>query len=153
MKILVLCVGKMKNPALKDLAEDYASRLSKMASLEILEIKDGKAVDGQARLEEEALEIEKKMGFLNSCILLDERGKSMKSLDLSDKIKEFQNRSQRQISFIIGSSHGLSKALKKKVAFHMKLSDFTLTHEMARMLLLEQIYRAHCILKNIPYHH
>jgi 23S rRNA (pseudouridine1915-N3)-methyltransferase len=155
MKIRLICVGKMKNAALRALAEDYAERIPRFSPLEIVEVRDGKASDPIARLAEEAklitAALEKGSGFQNA-VLWDERGEALDTAGFSRFVDKALHKGA-SLEFVIGSSHGVDPELKKKIPVHLKLSGFTMTHEWARALSLEQIYRAFCVLKNFPYHH
>jgi 23S rRNA (pseudouridine1915-N3)-methyltransferase len=155
MKIRLLCIGKMKNPALRSLAEEYAGRIGRFAAFEVVELRDGKAADGAARLAEEAkalaMSLEKGAGFANA-ILLDERGDAPDTPAFARLLDKAMHRAPA-LDFVIGSSHGVDAALKKKIPVHLRLSSLTLTHEWARALSLEQVYRAFCVLKGLPYHH
>ena len=154
MKIRLICVGKMKNSSLRALAEDYAGRLPRFSPLEIIEVRDGKAADPVTRLAEEAKSIAAafdKSGFQNA-VLWDERGEALDTVGFSRFVEKALHKGA-SLDFVIGSSHGVDPDLKKKIPVHLKLSGMTLTHEWARALCLEQIYRAFCVLKNFPYHH
>jgi 23S rRNA (pseudouridine1915-N3)-methyltransferase len=155
MKIRLICVGKMKNAPLRALAEDYAGRIERFAALEIVELKDGKAADAVSRLAEEAKAIEaalmKGAGFRNA-VLWDERGDAPDTLAFSRFVDKGLQKGA-SLDFVLGSSHGVDPGLKKKIPAHLRLSAMTLTHEWARALSLEQIYRAFCVLKGFPYHH
>ncbi len=155
MKIRLVCVGKMKNPALRALAEEYAGRIGRFVAFEVVELRDGKARDGAARPAEEAkalaAALEKGAGFANA-FLLDERGDAPDTPALARLLDKAMHRAAA-LDFVIGSSHGVDPALKAKIPVHMRLSSLTLTHEWARALLLEQVYRGFCVLKGLPYHH
>ena len=158
MKIRLVCVGKMKNPALRALADEYAARIGRFATFEVVELRDGKASDGAARLAEEAKALAAALdrsnggaGFVNA-ILLDERGDAPDTPALARQLDKAMHRAPA-LDFVIGSSHGVDSDLKKKIPAHVRLSSLTLTHEWARALALEQVYRAFCVLKGLPYHH
>jgi 23S rRNA (pseudouridine1915-N3)-methyltransferase len=155
MKIRLICVGKMKNAPLRALAEDYAGRIERFAALEIVELKDGRAADAVSRLAEEAKAIEaalmKGAGFRNA-VLWDERGDAPDTLAFSRFVDKGLQKGA-SLDFVLGSSHGVDPELKKKIPAHLRLSAMTLTHEWARALALEQVYRAFCVLKGFPYHH
>ncbi len=155
MKIRLVCVGKMKNPALRALAEEYAGRLARFVAFEVVELRDGKAADGAARLAEEARTLEaalEKGAGLANAILLDERGDAPDTPALARLLDKAMHRAPA-LDFVIGSSHGVDSALKRKIPVHLRLSSLTLTHEWARALALEQVYRGFCVLKGLPYHH
>jgi 23S rRNA (pseudouridine1915-N3)-methyltransferase len=153
MKIQILCFGKIKSAPLKELAEEYRKRLSHMASVDILELPDGKHPDAQKRLDQEAVSLENKILPSDCVVLLEERGRAQTSLELSEWIEKRQLESTSRVVFVIGSSHGIAKSIKQKYPQHVCLSAMTWTHEWARVLLLEQLYRGYTILKGIPYHH
>lgn len=153
MKIRLVCVGKLANAQLKSLADDYRKRLDRMCEMEIVEVKDAQDRDGSARLEKEAERIRSAAEPLSECALWDETGEALDSRGFSKFIAKQEDHSAKRLTFIIGSSHGVAEALKADIPRKLQLSRFTFTHEWARVLALEQIYRARCIQKNIPYHH
>jgi 23S rRNA (pseudouridine1915-N3)-methyltransferase len=153
MKIRLLCVGKLANAHLKALAEDYRKRLVRMCELEIVEVKDAEDRDGAARLVKEAERLRAAAGPLSECMLWDETGEALDSRGFSKLLSRLEDRSAKRCTLIIGSSHGVADDLKAELPRKLQLSRFTFTHEWARVLALEQIYRARCIQKNIPYHH
>lgn len=153
MKIRLLCVGRMGNAHLKALAGDYLKRLERLCDLEIVEVKDAEDRDGASRLAKEAERLREAAGPLAECVLWDERGEALDSPGFSRMLAGMEDRSTKRCTFIIGSSHGIADDLKAQMPRKLQLSKFTFTHEWARVLALEQIYRARCIQKNIPYHH
>jgi 23S rRNA (pseudouridine1915-N3)-methyltransferase len=153
MKIRLVCVGKLANPHLKALADDYLKRLERLCDAEVVEVKDGGDRDGAARLLREAEGIRAASGSFSECALWDETGDAMDSREFSRYIAKLEDNASKRFTLIIGSSHGVADFLKLEIPRKLQLSSFTLTHEWARVLALEQLYRARCILKNIPYHH
>ncbi len=153
MKLRLICVGKMSQAPLKALVEDYRDRLKRLCDLEIIEIKDADSSEPLHRLQKEAEKIRALAEPFSECLLLDEKGEMFSSIEFSRKIDTLENAATKRLTLIIGSSHGIDESLKTAIPKKMALSKFTLTHEWARALLLEQIYRAFCIKKNIPYHH
>jgi 23S rRNA (pseudouridine1915-N3)-methyltransferase len=153
MKIRLVCVGKLANANLKALAEDYRKRLERMCDMEIVEVKDAEDRDGAARLAKEADRIREAAGSMSECALWDETGEALDSRGFSGLLVKLENNSAKRLTMIIGSSHGVADALKAEIPRKLQLSRFTFTHEWARVLALEQLYRARCIQKNIPYHH
>jgi 23S rRNA (pseudouridine1915-N3)-methyltransferase len=148
----------MKNTALRALATDYGSRVSRFAPLEIIELRDGKAADPVSRLSEEAKSITAALGTIKNgkfpvnTVLFDERGDAPDTAAFS----RFLDRSMHKglsLDFVIGSSHGIDPDLKKAIPTHLRLSAMTMTHEWARTFALEQVYRAFCLLRGFPYHH
>lgn len=137
--LTVIAVGKIKNPHLKSLEEDYAKRLRHYTAFEIKEIKENK--------------FDKFLEPGDFVVALDERGKSLTSMNLAVWLKEQQNRSVKNIVFVIGDAYELDPAVKKRANLTLTLSALTLPHELARVFLLEQLYRAHTILRGEKYHH
>jgi 23S rRNA (pseudouridine1915-N3)-methyltransferase len=163
MKIRLICIGKMKNTSLRALATDYGSRVSRFAPLEIVELRDGQAADPVSRLAEEAKAITAVLaggkdpgkgfkGFGPNTVLLDERGEALDTPGFSRFLDKAAHKGPT-LDIILGSSHGIDPDFKKLVPKHVRLSSMTLTHEWARTLLLEQVYRAFCLEKGFPYHH
>jgi 23S rRNA (pseudouridine1915-N3)-methyltransferase len=157
MKLRLICVGKVKNPSLRALSEDYSSRIRRFASFEVLEVRDGKAPEGAARLREEAESIRRALGRqgggkFTHAVLWDERGEAPTTRKFSGFLENALI-GRPCVDFVIGSSHGVDAPLKEEIPRHFQLSAMTLTHEWARALALEQIYRAFCVLRGLPYHH
>ncbi|HKP95947.1 MAG TPA: 23S rRNA (pseudouridine(1915)-N(3))-methyltransferase RlmH [Fibrobacteria bacterium] len=153
MKIRLVCVGRLANAGLKSLAEDYGKRIQRMCDMEIIEVRDAQDRDGAARLDKEAERIRAAAEPLSECALWDEAGEALDSPGFSRLIAKLEDNAARRFTMIIGSSHGVAAGLKAEIPRKLQLSRFTLTHEWARVLALEQIYRARCIQRNIPYHH
>jgi 23S rRNA (pseudouridine1915-N3)-methyltransferase len=146
-------VGKLGNAHMKALAADYLGRLERLCDVEVVEVKDADDKDGASRLAKEAVRLRDAAGSLNECVLWDERGEALDSPAFAKLLAGMEDRSAKRCTFLIGSSHGVADDLKAAIPRKLQLSKFTLTHEWARALALEQIYRARCIQKNIPYHH
>jgi 23S rRNA (pseudouridine1915-N3)-methyltransferase len=148
VKIRFIWIGKTKNKNWRALQEDYLQRLSHFVKSDIIEIKESAAHENK--------EIEGKR-ILDNCnpnafnVLLDVQGKDLSSHDLAEKIENWQNRSVKEIAFIIGGQDGVSSEVIEKANISVSLSKLTLTHEMARVVLIEQLYRAFTIIKGFPY--
>jgi 23S rRNA (pseudouridine1915-N3)-methyltransferase len=143
MKIKVAWIGKTKEPAIQTLTDDYLKRLSRYAEVAGLAIKDEAAVLALARGERQKER--------HKLVLLDSRGKQLSSEELA----EFLEREQAQalpLLFAIGGADGFSEEARRQAGFVLSLGRMTLPHELARVVLLEQLYRAFTILKNHPYH-
>jgi 23S rRNA (pseudouridine1915-N3)-methyltransferase len=153
VKIRLVCVGKPANVPLKALAADYQERLRRLCDLEIVELKDAEAADASRRLAKEAERIRAAAGPIDECVLWDELGEELDSRGFCRFLEKLEGASAKRVTFIIGSSHGVDPALKAEIPRRLALSRMTLTHEWARALALEQIYRAQCIKRKIPYHH
>ena len=143
--IKIICLGKLKEKYLVDLVSDYASRINKYHKLEIIELKD------EEDLEREANNILKYIGKNDYVITLEIEGKEMDSISFSHLIDgTFITHST--ITFVIGSSTGLSNKIKNRSDYKLSFSKFTFPHGLFRGILLEQIYRACKINNNENYH-
>ena len=145
MKIRFLWVGKTRNKHYLALQEDYLQRLSHFAKCEIVEVKDG------GGKESEGQRIVQNLNPTSSICLLDVEGRSVSSHELSGEIEKWQNTGRRETTFVICGADGVSEQVAKMATDRISLSFLTFTHEMARVVLLEQLYRAHTILKGFPY--
>jgi len=139
MKVKIFSIHKTKEKWLKMALDEYEKRLSKDIEIEWKISKNEK-------------DLEKKVLNENFYICLDEKEKILTSLDFSKKIFNFFENQKSNISFVIGSDTGLSKKIKDKANFFLSLSKLTFTHQMVRLILLEQLYRAFQIFKNTKYH-
>ncbi|HHT82039.1 MAG TPA: 23S rRNA (pseudouridine(1915)-N(3))-methyltransferase RlmH [Acholeplasmataceae bacterium] len=137
----IIAVGKIKKKYLLDGIEFYAKQISK---LEIVEIR-------QSTTEKEGKDILDKISNRDYVIALDIKGKKYDSESFSKKIEELKLNGE-DIVFLIGGSHGLSDEVKRRANERLSFSDFTFPHELFRLMLVEQIYRAESISQNKPYH-
>ena len=143
--IKIICLGKLKEKYLVDLVNDYTSRIEKYHKIEIIELK------AEEDLESEAKAIEKHIGKNDYVITLEIEGKVIDSLSLAKLLdKTFITHST--ITFIIGSSTGLSNKIKDRSNYKLSFSKLTFPHGLFRGILLEQIYRAFKINNNENYH-
>lgn len=149
--IRIICVGKVKEKFYKEAIEEYLKRLTKYTKLEIIEVSDVDFDNKDIVLEREKENILKILNDKDYIITLEIEGKQMSSIDFSKKIDNiFLNNSN--ITFIIGGSYGLHKDIKDMSNYALSFSEFTFPHQMFRIVLLEQIYRAFKIQKNESYH-
>lgn len=158
MKITVLCIGKLKASFLKDGVQEYLKRLTSYASVSILELNEervgDKPNDADRRLAVEA-EGERLLTRIKSeqfVFLLDVHGSTMSSEQLSEKLEELGVAGRSDVVFVIGGAFGVSQSLRERADVKLSFGKMTYTHQMIRMLLTEQIYRAFKIMKNEPYH-
>ncbi len=138
--IRILAVGKLKDHRLADLAADYLRRLGPLAACEVVELKD----QGPAK---EGAEMLRRLGAATFVVAMDERGDDATSLDVSALLG-----AHGSLTFLIGGADGLTPEIRGRADRVLRLSSLTLTHEWARVLLLEQIYRGLTILRGMPYH-
>ena len=154
MRLELLFLGKTKEKYLAAGIDDYAKRLSRYLKVEIKTLKEGKAKKGVP----ENLLIEKESEKLmqNSqgsyLVCLDKTGKQMDSLELAKQMERWEMQGIKKISFVIGGHLGLSSAILCKADLVLSFSPMTFTHEMSRLLLLEQLYRACTIKAGEKYH-
>ncbi len=148
MKFRFLWIGKTKDKNWRILQEEYLKRLSYFVKFEINEIKES------AAHETKEVEGNRILGNVNQTsfvCLLDVKGKEITSHELADKIENWQIRSLKEIVFIICGQDGASSEVVERADYSLSLSRLTLTHEMARVFLIEQLYRAYTIIKGFPY--
>lgn len=149
--IKIITVGSIKEKYLKDAIEEYQKRLTKYTTLELIEVKDEGLLPKQQAMEKERERIEKHLTGKEYLITLEIEGKELTSEELSEKLEDtFLINSN--ITFIIGGSYGIADSLKQKSNFHLSFSKLTFPHQLFRVLLLEQIYRAFKIMNNESYH-
>ena len=148
MKFHFIWVGKTKNPSWRELQEDYLKRLSHFTKYSITEIKDKSHHENR---EIEGKRILAKVNPSSFVCLLDVKGRSLGSKNLAKEIEKWQIRGLKEIVFIIGGAEGVSSEVVERANFSLSLSILTFTHEMARVVLVEQLYRAYTIIKGFPY--
>ena len=149
--IKIITVGAIKEKYLKDAIEEYKKRISKYVNIEIIEIKDEGLLDEKTAIKKEAEKIEKYLNNKDYIITLQIEGKQCTSLEFAEKIRNIQIQNSN-ITFIIGGSYGLSNTIKDKSNYKLSFSKLTFPHQLFRVILLEQIYRAYKINNNESYH-
>jgi 23S rRNA (pseudouridine1915-N3)-methyltransferase len=156
MKITVLSIGKTKDPYLKEGLKLYLEKLSRYTNLAWTELDDVKNASSlpvpELKRRESAL-ILSKINAGDHLILLDENGKALSSPEMAAEIGSLMNRSISNIVFVIGGAYGFDESLYKQANQKLALSKLTFTHQMVRLILAEQLYRAFSILNNEKYHH
>ena len=158
MKIKVVTVGKLKEKYLKDGIAEYSKRISRFAKLEMIELADEKTPDkaseseNQKILEIEGQRILSKVGDRDFVIALAIEGKTLSSEEFSKQLEEASIKGFSTLTFIIGGSLGLSSAVKKRANLPVSFGRLTLPHQLMRLVLAEQIYRAFTIQQGSPYH-
>jgi len=148
MKFRFIWIGKTRNQHYRALQDDYLQRLSHFVKTETVEIRDSAPHETK---ETEGKRIVEKLNQTSFVCLLDVTGKSISSPELAKEIEKWQNGSVKEISFVIGGTDGVSAEVAARADFRLSLSFLTFTHEMARVLMLEQLYRAFTIQKGFPY--
>ena len=158
MRIDILAVGKIKEASFKDAVAEYAKRLSRYVKLNIIEVKDEKTREGAHEHENdlvksaEAARLTDHISDGAYLIPLCIEGEEMTSEGFADMISALENSGVSHIQFVIGGSLGLDEGIKKKGAKKLSFSRMTFPHQLMRVILLEQIYRAYRIKNNEPYH-
>ena len=155
MKIKIIALGKIKEKFLKDGIDEFLKRLPPYASVEIIEIPAIEIKDENLIckvLEQEGEKILSHIKPQTFVITLEIKGKMLSSEEFAQKIDELTNDGVSEIAFVIGSSCGLSKTVSDRADLKMSLSKMTFLHQFARLILLEQIYRAFKIIKGETYH-
>lgn len=151
MKINIVCVGKIKEKFFVEAINEYTKRLSRFCDLKIIEVEEESKMsntDKKCEIESENL-LEKCGGII---VALDGSGKLLSSPEIANFIKLKANNGISEISFVIGGSNGLSQNLKNRADLVLSFGKITFPHQLFRVVLLEQIYRAFTILEGLPYH-
>ncbi|MBD5646876.1 MAG: 23S rRNA (pseudouridine(1915)-N(3))-methyltransferase RlmH [Desulfovibrio sp.] len=151
--VRLLCVGRLKTPFWRDAAAHYAHRLGRWRRVELVEVRDGDAaLAPAARSAQEGERLLAALGSTAGAIALDEGGEALDSPGLAALLRRLDEQALRP-AFVIGGPFGLSPEVLAASSRRLSLSAMTWPHELARVLLLEQLYRAECILRKVPYHH
>ena len=158
MRITVICVGKIKEKFYTQAVDEYSKRLSRYCKLDVVELPDEKTPDNASNIVNEQIKRKEGERLLSSikddayvCALAIE-GKMLDSVELSKKIDSLGINGVSNITFIIGGSLGLSDQVLKRADYKLSFSRMTFPHQLMRVILLEQVYRAYRIMKNEPYH-
>lgn len=146
MKITIVAIGKLKEKFLVEGVAEYLKRLRLFSKIEIREISECKTVS------EEGKKLLAQIPKDSFVFVLDVAGESITSENFAKKIADLNLRGVSNLTFVIGGAFGLSEEIKKAADFRMSLSEMTFTHQMTRLVLLEQIYRAFKINRGEPYH-
>ena len=153
MKLRIISVGH-KVPSWVEIAcAEYIKRMPREASVEIIEIKPEKRVAGNSTDNIQLIEAKRILDAIGKdyLIALDERGQEVTTLQLAENFKDWQS-SGKDVALVIGGADGLHASVKQKADWLWGLSKLTLPHAMVRIMLAEQLYRAHSVITNHPYH-
>ena len=140
MRLQLLMIGKTRRPEMCAIIDDYVNRIRRSCPIEILEVRDGEAALKKLDADRAA-----------TPILLDAGGRTIDSNALARWLGDLRDRGTRQVIFICGNAGGFPESLRERVAQKLSLSAMTLSHELARVVLAEQLYRAFAILSGSPY--
>lgn len=158
MRILVVSIGRLKQGPERELAERYRDRFTDLSrklgfrGLDIVELNESRARDAAARMAEEAAAITAAIPERSALVVMDERGKSLDSTTFARQLGNWRDSQTAQTAFVIGGADGLSPELRRKADLAIAFGAATWPHQMVRVMLLEQIYRAATILAGHPYH-
>lgn len=158
MNITIVCIGKLKEKYWTSAIDEYSKRLSKYCTLSIDELKEERLPDNASTAEEEAVKIAEGKNILKRIkkdsyvITLEIKGNQLSSEKLADKVNQLGLEGKSDLVFVIGGSLGLSEEVSQRSDFKLSFSAMTFPHQMMRVFLLEQVYRAFKINKNESYH-
>ncbi len=155
MNLVIVAVGKLREPYYRAGVDEYLSRIRHFLPIEQIEVSTGtgESTNGQGKgaIAREAAAIEAKLGN-GRVVALDSTGKSMTTEQFAQWLQDQMNASVPRLSFVIGGAWGLGAAITEKADLKLSLSPMTFPHELARLVLAEQLYRALSLWKGLPYH-
>lgn len=152
MDIRLIVIGKIKEKFITDGISEYVKRIKPYANLEIIEIKELNNYDVERNLIDEGKNVLKYISSNDFVITLEIEGKMLSSVELADYINKHYTYNNKVITFVIGSSDGLSQEVKDRSDYKLSFSKMTFPHQLMRMIFLEQLYRAFSIINNSKYH-
>ena len=158
MRVILLAVGRMKKGPETELAQRYLKRAEQtgrqigLRGVEVIEIRESRASDAGKRMIEESIALASIIPDAAMTAMLDERGESLSSADFADHLRKWRDAGVPAAVFIIGGPDGLAQSLRDKAKLKLAFGAATWPHQMVRIMLLEQIYRAITILSGHPYH-
>lgn len=156
MKIVLIVIGKTDNASFSTIIEEYRKRLIHYLPFELVvlpDIKNTKHLSEQQQKEKEGELILKTLQPGDHCVLLDEKGNTFTSIQFAAYIEKKTHTVSKRLVFVIGGPYGFSEAIYKTASEKISLSKMTFSHQMIRIIFIEQLYRAMTILNNEPYHH
>ena len=156
MKIKLLAIGKTDDKNLIKLIDAYQNRLKHYVKVELQllpDIKNVKNLSEKQQKEKEGEILLKQLQPTDQLILLDEKGKDFRSKEFATYLQKKMNSGIKQLVFVIGGPYGFSDAVYQKAQGKVSFSKMTFSHQMIRLIIVEQLYRGFTILKNEPYHH
>jgi 23S rRNA (pseudouridine1915-N3)-methyltransferase len=151
MRLRLVWLGKTRNEHVRALVDDYLGRLTRFVRCEVTELRESANKDERTVLTEESRRISDALRPDALLVLLDVEGRQWSSLELAVELERWQTRGLKEVAFVVGGHMGVTPELKARASVRWSLSRLTLTHEMARVLLVEQLYRAYTITRGLPY--
>jgi 23S rRNA (pseudouridine1915-N3)-methyltransferase len=155
VQLKFIWIGATRDTLLRELEAGYFSRIEKFSSATLTAVREGRKTDRRQvaqQLEQEAGRVRKSLRKNTHLVCLDEAGRQRSSRQLAHWLGRLQHSGAREIAFVAGGHYGLPASLRDSAGEVLSLGKLTLPHELARVILLEQIYRAFCILNRVPYH-
>ena len=157
MRISLIVIGKTSTPWLKQGIDEYVKRLARYAPFQYVELPDVKLRNARITQDQlkaaEAPVLLKAIGDADYVVLLDERGQQPRSVELAQWIEDRHHRGIRHLALVVGGAYGFAPEVRAKASEKLALSSLTFSHQMIRLLAVEQLYRAQTILRGEPYHH
>jgi len=144
-------IGKTKDPGLARVISDFVERIRRFVPIEVTEVKDPRVSDPRRQIVQEEQRLLAALDDDDRVVILDAAGQTWSSQQFAAFVGKHLSNDRRRLTFVIGGYGGLADAVKERADRHWSLSQLTFTHELARVLLTEQVYRALCILNNHPY--
>ena len=151
MRLRIVWIGKTREGHLRALIEEYVQRLSHFTRCEVSEFRETTGAQRRVGIDKDSQRISDGLRDGAISVLLDPEGDEWTSTQLAKQIEQWQNRGTKEVTFIVGGPNGVSEELAARASKRWSLSRLTLTHEMARVVLLEQLYRAYTIIHGLPY--
>jgi len=152
MKIILACVGKLRSKELERLCDDYAARLRRYGPFAVEEVRDGDARERRRAIQEEGRRLLALLRPGDRIWTLDEKGRQASSPEWARNIEQLELHRAKRLVLLLGGAHGLSDEVRRRGST-VALSRMTLPHELCRLVVLEQLYRARTIQRGEPYHH
>ena len=153
MKIQLLTIGKQQDPSTKAALEDFTQRITRYFPCEWKILPASKLTEPPAIKKAEAQMVLQQLQKEDFLVLLDERGKNISSPELAVMLQQRANESRKQLVFLIGGAYGVDAAVQQRADFTWSLSRLVFPHQIVRLVLAEQVYRACTIIRNEKYHH
>ncbi|MFO1518057.1 MAG: 23S rRNA (pseudouridine(1915)-N(3))-methyltransferase RlmH [bacterium] len=152
----MLAVGRLKDPAVRDLIQTYQDRLRPFVQLRVEEVRDfpvRKGMNPKVAVDCEGEFLQERLPEDSYYVVLDEKGKQKTTEDWADLFRRWENEGKKEVTFLIGGAYGVSESLLRGAREKLALSKLTFTHDMARFIFMEQVYRVYTVLRGVPYHH
>lgn len=150
MRLLFIWPGKTKDARLRSLIDEYLKRLRRFVRCEVIETREVTGLD-RAGVEKESRRILEAIPAKSLVILLDVKGREWSSMELAGELRRWENDSVKEVAIVIGGQDGVSAEVESRAQQRWRLTRLTLTHEMARVVVTEQFYRAYTINRGLPY--